>query len=67
MARMVREQAIEVYPEADRLDEFPHPRHTDALFGHGAAEAQLASGLASGNLHHAWLLVGPPGIGNGHL
>ena len=67
MARAPREQTIEIYPEADRLGEFPHPRYTDALFGHGHAEAQLAEGLASGKLHHAWLLAGPSGVGKATL
>lgn len=67
MARAPREQTIEVYPEADRLAGFPHPRHTDAFYGHSAAEAQLAAGLLSGNLHHAWLLVGPVGVGKATL
>ncbi len=67
MARAPREQTIEVYPEADRLGEFPHPRHVDAFFGHAPAEAQLAAGLASGKLHHAWLLAGPSGVGKATL
>ena len=67
MARAPREHTIDVYPEADRLEPFPHPRQTEALFGHAAAEAQLATGLSAGNLHHAWLLVGPSGIGKATL
>ena len=67
MARAPRDQTIEVYPEADRLGEFPHPRHVDAFFGHVDAEAQLAAGLASGKLHHAWLLAGPSGVGKATL
>ncbi|MFY0615472.1 MAG: DNA polymerase III subunit delta' [Hyphomicrobiaceae bacterium] len=67
MARAPREQTIEVYPEADAVEPFPHPRLTDAVFGHAAAEAQLAEGLASGTLHHAWLLVGANGIGKATL
>ena len=67
MARAPREQSVEVFPEADRLGDFPHPRHTAAFFGHATAEAQLAAGLASGKLHHAWLLVGPSGVGKATL
>lgn len=67
MVRAPREQVMEVYPEADRLEPFPHPRMTEAFFGHTAAEAQLATGLATGNLHHAWLLVGPSGVGKATL
>ena len=67
MARAPREQASEVYPEADRLGDFPHPRHTEAFFGHARAEAQLAAGLEEGRLHHACLLVGPEGVGKATL
>ena len=67
MARAPREMTVEDVPEADRLGAFPHPRHTEAFYGHAAAEAQLATGLASGKLHHAWLLVGPEGIGKATL
>lgn len=67
MARAPREITTEDVPEADRLGDFPHPRHTEAFFGHPQAEAQFAAGLASGHLHHAWLLVGPTGIGKATL
>ncbi|MBU2532494.1 MAG: AAA family ATPase, partial [Alphaproteobacteria bacterium] len=67
MARAPAEQTIEVYPEADRLGDFPHPRHTETFFGNLPAEAHLAAGLASGTLHHAWLLVGPSGVGKATL
>ena len=33
------------------------------LLGHDAAVAAFRSGLASGRLHHAWLITGPDGIG----
>ena len=67
MARVPREQEIEVFPEADCLEGFPHPRFTERLFGQGEAEAQLAEGLAGGRLHHAWMLVGPEGVGKATL
>jgi DNA polymerase-3 subunit delta' len=67
MARAPREMTVEEVPEADRLGIFPHPRHTEAFYGHAAAEAQLAAGLANGKLHHAWLLVGPGGVGKATL
>lgn len=57
----------EALPEADRLEAFPHPRFTRELFGHTEAEVRLAQGLASGQLHHAWLLSGPQGIGKATL
>lgn len=34
-----------------------------SLVGHAAAEAAFAGALASGALHHGWLLVGPEGVG----
>jgi DNA polymerase-3 subunit delta' len=34
-----------------------------ALFGHEAAVAAFRAGYESGQLHHAWLLTGPKGIG----
>ncbi len=67
MARAPREQEIEIFPEADCLDGFRHPRFTDRLFGHRDAELQLGEGLAAGRLHHAWMLVGPAGIGKATL
>lgn len=33
------------------------------LFGHEAPVAAFREGLASGRLHHAWLLTGAPGVG----
>ncbi len=65
--RAPREQTIETYPEADRLEPFPHPRHTKRFYGHAAQAAELAAGLKSGRLHHGWLFTGPPGIGKATL
>lgn len=67
MARAPREQEIEVFPEADCLSGFLHPRFTERLFGQSEAEAQLAESLVGGRLHHAWMLVGPEGIGKATL
>ncbi len=67
MARAPAISEIEELPEADRLEEFPHPRHTQALYGHAAAERTLAEALAGGKTHHAWLLAGPKGIGKATL
>ena len=53
----------EVLPEADRLEGFPHPRETAAVFGHEAAEQMMADALQSRTLHHAWLITGAEGIG----
>ncbi|HEX5959226.1 MAG TPA: DNA polymerase III subunit delta' [Hyphomicrobiaceae bacterium] len=57
----------EVRPEADRLGDFPHPRETQVLYGHAAAERTLAQAIAGGRLHHAWLLAGRAGIGKATL
>ncbi|HWK33029.1 MAG TPA: DNA polymerase III subunit delta', partial [Hyphomicrobium sp.] len=67
MARAPAAAEIEALPEADRLAEFPHPRETEQLFGHSGVEATLAGALASGRVHHAWLLSGPRGIGKATL
>ena len=67
MARAPAITEFEELPEADRLEGFPHPRETKELYGHGEAERLLAEALASGRLHHAWLLTGPQGIGKATL
>ncbi|RMH46098.1 MAG: DNA polymerase III subunit delta' [Alphaproteobacteria bacterium] len=53
--------------EADRLDGAPHPREAAAVFGQGRAEAEFLATIASGRLHHAWLLTGPRGVGKATL
>jgi DNA polymerase-3 subunit delta' len=53
--------------EPDRIEGAPHPREARRLFGQAAAEAQLLAGLASGRLHHGWLLAGPRGVGKATL
>ena len=58
---------IEALPEIDRLEGFPHPRDTAALFGHEAAEQEFAAAFAGGRMHHAWMLSGPAGIGKATL
>lgn len=52
----------EALPEADRTEPAPHPRMAPGVVGH---EAQISEALAAlgGQLHHAWLLTGPKGIG----
>jgi DNA polymerase III subunit delta' len=40
-----------------------HPRHTDALLGHAAAEDVFLRAFNAGALHHAWLVTGERGIG----
>jgi DNA polymerase-3 subunit delta' len=53
--------------EPDRLDPFSTPREVDRVFGHDAAAAEFESALRSGRMHHAWLLVGPEGVGKATL
>ena len=37
------------------------------LFGHSSAEGQFLDAVASGKLHHGWLIEGPSGIGKARL
>jgi len=53
--------------EPDRLDPFSTPREVDRVLGHDAAAAEFESALRSGRMHHAWLLVGPEGVGKATL
>ncbi|MSO65444.1 MAG: DNA polymerase III subunit delta' [Alphaproteobacteria bacterium] len=46
---------------------FWHPRQTSDLRGHAAAEKRLLSIFATGRAAHAWLIVGPRGIGKATL
>lgn len=54
-------------PEPDRLEGFVHPRFATEFFGHEDAQNALLEGFASQRLHHAWLLVGPEGVGKATL
>lgn len=67
MARAPALHEIEEFPEADRLDGFPHPRATHHLYGHERAEQTLLSAFASGRMHHGWLIAGAEGIGKATL
>jgi DNA polymerase-3 subunit delta' len=40
-----------------------HPRNAKIVIGHDEAIASFKKLIASGKLHHAWLLYGPKGIG----
>ncbi|ODR94426.1 hypothetical protein AUC70_07090 [Methyloceanibacter stevinii] len=53
--------------EPDRLEPFSSPREVDRVFGHDEAAQEFEEALRSGRLHHAWLLVGPEGIGKATL
>src|SRR5262249_2916967 len=67
MARTLTVPDIEPLPEADRLEGFPHPRQTKALFGHITAQQSLAEVFDRGRMHHAWLFSGREGIGKATL
>jgi DNA polymerase III subunit delta' len=54
-------------PEPDQLEGAPHPREQAAFFGHREAETGFLEAIASGRLHHAWLIGGPDGIGKATL
>jgi DNA polymerase III subunit delta' len=45
----------------------PEPRANPLLLGHESAEASLLGALATGRLHHAWLITGPDGVGKATL
>jgi DNA polymerase-3 subunit delta' len=67
MSRAAAETSRALVDEPDRLEGFSAPREVDALFGHEAAPNEFADALRSGRLHHAWLLVGPEGVGKATL
>lgn len=47
----------------DQVAGAPHPREQASLFGHAQAEADFLRAYRAGQLHHAWLIGGPGGIG----
>lgn len=54
-------------PETDKEPAAPHPRETFSFVGHDAEEQALAEALASGRMHHAWLISGAKGLGKATL
>jgi DNA polymerase-3 subunit delta' len=62
-ARATQVPGAEAAPESDCLDGARHPRFAPGVIGQTAAEQALLSALASGRLHHAWLITGPQGVG----
>jgi DNA polymerase-3 subunit delta' len=67
MSSTVTEKSRVAAAEPDRLEGFSAPREVDRVFGHGAAIGEFEEALASGRMHHAWLLAGPEGIGKATL
>ncbi|MGE5546504.1 MAG: DNA polymerase III subunit delta' [Solirubrobacterales bacterium] len=49
------------------MSEAPEPRANPELIGHAPAERTFLDAWTSGRLAHAWLLVGPKGIGKATL
>jgi DNA polymerase III subunit delta' len=49
------------------IGEAPPPRLTAALFGHTATEAAMLAAYRSGRIPHAFMLIGPKGIGKATL
>lgn len=49
--------------EIDRVPGAPHPREMLSLIGHEAAERTFLDLYNAGTLHHAFLLIGPEGVG----
>lgn len=64
---MAAERSRAAPVEPDRLEGFSAPREVDRMFGHEAAMREFAEALNSGRMHHAWLIVGPEGIGKATL
>ena len=54
-------------PESDRYEDAPHPRETQALFGHAAAEHELLDAYRRNRMAQAWILGGPEGVGKATL
>lgn len=63
---MARNEHID-FPEADRVDGYPHPRSVYDLVGHEESEARLEKLFTGNRLHHTLLLSGPAGIGKATL
>jgi DNA polymerase-3 subunit delta' len=51
----------------EETGEAPHPRASNVLFGNALAEAALLAAYRSGRVPHAFLIVGPKGIGKATL
>jgi DNA polymerase-3 subunit delta' len=66
MSRAAVETSRVVSEEPDRLEGFSAPREVDRLYGHEAGRAEFEAAL-EGKLHHAWLIVGPEGVGKATL
>ncbi|MEJ1120770.1 DNA polymerase III subunit delta' [Phyllobacterium sp. CCNWLW109] len=61
------EPVLDVPATHDAIDGVPSPSANPALFGHVGIRAFLAQAYQSGQMHHALLLEGPPGVGKATL
>jgi DNA polymerase III subunit delta' len=64
---MARKPLLEAAPEADRIDDTPHPRETPDFFGHREAEQGLLNAYRAGRLPQAYVIGGQQGIGKATL
>ncbi len=64
---MKKRSVDEGVPESDCIEDAPHPRHNQLLFGHGAAEQELLGAYRAGRLQQAWIIGGEEGIGKATL
>ena len=53
--------------DEDASGDIPHPRDAATLYGHAEAEQTLLNAYRSGQIAHAWLIGGPPGVGKATL
>src|ERR1700734_2159640 len=60
---MARKPLLEAAPEADRIDDTPHPRETQEFFGHREAEQGLLNAYRAGRLPQAYVIGGQQGVG----
>ncbi|MEM6307275.1 MAG: DNA polymerase III subunit delta', partial [Pseudomonadota bacterium] len=58
---------MDAAPEPDRLPDTPHPRAANQVFGHAASIQTLLAAINTGQVHHAWMITGPQGIGKATL
>lgn len=57
----------ETFPEPDTLEGFSSSRTDKTIYGQEEAEEEFLNSKLSNRLHHAWLVVGPRGIGKATL
>jgi DNA polymerase-3 subunit delta' len=67
MSRAAAASTRAIADEPDRLEGFSAPREVGDLIGHAAALSEFEAALQDGRMHHAWLIVGPEGVGKATL